>query len=336
MSTRLLSILNRGRRVAAAAAPLLFVAAVSSADTTPRPVARSTGSYHKGTLELQLNRGAAQPLELTVTRTPDNCKGKIDLKLSWDEKKNTATVEMHGKDVLVPYPTVHRTEGVDYFPNQFFKQTKDVVNGRYQLWLVTNGRNLTFYYNPQTLDLMGSELDFATPPNAIPISFPTLRLFPTPFFEPKPNGDLDFKWTFAYDHAVRGDRPDLTEMYVTFPPPNLCGVNPYRIDLSTLRPYVSKPLPAAEAPSFSEYLRGGMLFDITTEPPQYFTEPPTATLIATYSQATVVGGGVPRGWTFDIDASFGNVSPPIRPWPGAGSCTRYTDPVHTKGLNFCQ
>jgi hypothetical protein len=330
-------MLTRLRHAAAGAASLLLVAAVSSADTAPPPRALSTGSYQKGTLEIQLNRGAAQPLELTVTPTPDNCKGHIDLKLNWDEQKNSVTVEMHGKDVLEPYPTVHRTEGVDYFPNKFFKQTKDVVGGRYQLWLVTNGRLLNFYYDPTTLDLLGSELDFPTPPpNAIPISFPTLRLFPTPFFEPKANGDLDFKWTFAYDHAVRGDRPDLTEMYVTFPPPNLCGVNPYRIDLSTLRPYVSKPLPAKDAPSFSEYLRGGMLFDITTEPPQYFMEPPTATLIATYSQATAVGGGVPRGWTFDIDASFGNVNPPIRPWPGAGSCTQYTDPVHTKGLNFCQ
>jgi len=30
-----------------------------------------------------------------------------------------------------------------------------------------------------------------------------------------------------------------------------------------------------------------------------------------------------------------NNGPPIRPWPGAGSCANYYNPLHTKGLNFC-
>ncbi|MCH9683377.1 MAG: hypothetical protein K0V04_18215, partial [Deltaproteobacteria bacterium] len=84
-----------------------------------------------------------------------------------------------------------------------------------------------------------------------------------------------------------------------------------------------------------DYLRGGMLFDVTIEPPQYFQEPPRTTLSATYSGATAVAGGVPRGWTFDIDAAFMNVAPPIRPWSGAGSCEDVYAGVHTLGLDFC-
>ena len=184
---------------------------------------------------------------------------------------------------------------------------------------------------------MGSELDFPTPPpGAIPVPFPTLRLFSSDYFQPKANGDLNYKWTFSYDKVHRGDRPDLSEFFLTFPPPNLCEVNPFRIDQSHLRPYGSDPIPVAEAPSFDEYLRGGLIFDITVEPPVPFTDPPIQTNIGSYSQTTMVGGELPNGFTLDIDAVFGNVAPAVRPWGGAGACNLWTPPFHDMGINFCQ
>jgi hypothetical protein len=187
-----------------------------------------------------------------------------------------------------------------------------------------------------TLDLIGSELDFEEPPpNTIAIAFPTLYLTATSLFQPDENGDVDVSFTWEYDDMIRHDRPDLSHFYATFPPPNLCLANPDRLDLSTLRPYISDPRPAEEARPWSDWLRGGMLFDVTVEPPEYFVEPPRVTFIGTHQGTTAVGGGVPNGWKLDIDAAFMGVAPPIRPWQGAGLCEQTFEPVHDPGIDFC-
>lgn len=323
-----------GGCAAVVCAALLAKAAPSFAHNADDDLPRLKGNYEKGSLRLDLNRGAAVPLELTVIDTPSP-DGSIELKLDWDEEENEVRVRLHGKNVLERYPDVDRVPGVNFLENPWFPEPEDIVDGRYQLWIVTTGRMLTFYYDPTTLDLMGSDLDFETPPAAIPVPFPSLRLFGSPFFQPKPNGDLNFEWTFDYDQVRRGDLPHLSEYYLTFPPPNLCGANPYRVDLSALRPYGSKPLPLSEAPSFSEYLRGGFLFDITVEPAAYFTDRAIQTGIGSYSQSTLVAGAIPKGWTMDIDAAFGNNAPPIRPWAGAGASGLWTPPFHHLDANFC-
>ncbi|MCA9634744.1 MAG: hypothetical protein KC420_01780, partial [Myxococcales bacterium] len=247
-------------------------------------------------------------------------------------------VKLKGKNALEAFPSVDRTVGVNFEPNQFWPDIEDYDNGRYQLWLFSaGGPLLTFYYSGETLDLLGSELDFDLPPaGSIPVAFPTLYGFATPFFQPDGNNDVDFEWTFDYDKSIRGDRADLAHMYVTFPPPNLCLVNPFRLDLSTLRPYISPPVPAAEARPWSDYLRSGLLFDITIETPEYVTEPPRTVAVGTYSGSTAIGGGIPKGWTMDIDAAFMSIAPPIREWGGANECSDYWGGVHTKGINFCQ
>ncbi len=321
--------------VGAATAIGAFAFMVGDVDATGAGGPKAKGTYEKGKLEVELYRGAAQPLELVVIPTPNDCNGHIDLKMEWDEEENEVTVKLKGKNVLEPYPDVDRTVGVDFKPNPWFPEPEDITDGRYQLWIVTNGRALTFYYDPGTLDLMGSELDFpGGPPPGIPVPFPTLRLFPSPFFQPKANGDLDYEWTFPYDQVVRGDLPHLSEYYLTFPPPNLCQVNPFQIHNSHLRPYGSKPLQAAEGPSFAEYLRGGLIFDITVEPPEYFTDRAIQTGVGSYSQTTMIGV-IPNGQTLDIDAVFGNVGPPIRPWSGAGECNLNAQPFHKPDANFC-
>jgi hypothetical protein len=319
----------------AASALAVTIGSLGVAHTGERLPA-SSGTYDHGSIDMPLHRGNVVPFELTVAKTPDNCSGNLRLRIDWNQEANEVRVRLDGQHALTPYPTVHRTEGVEYFPNPFLPEPKDVVNGRNEFWLVTPGPDITFYYDGTTLNLLGSELDFPTPPaGAIPLPLPTLVAVGSPFFEPDDQGNVHFEWKFPYDKVTRGDLPQFGQHYVSFPPPNLCGANPYRFDLSTARIYMSKPVPAAEALPFSDYLRAGLIFDVTIDPPQYYVYPPLTTLIATYSGATVVAGGIPKGWMFDIDAAFMNVAPPIRPWPAAGSCANWFDPMHTKGLNFC-
>lgn len=320
--------------LAASALALSFVSQGSA--ETGEPLPTSGGTYDQGSIDMPLYRGNVVPFELTVAATPDNCSGHLRLRIDWDKGKNQVRIRLDGDHALTPHPTVYRTEGVNYFPNPFLPEPKDVVNGRNEFWLVSPGPDITFYYDGTTLDLLGSQLDFPTPPaNSIPLRLPTLVAVGSPFFQPDDDGDVHFEWDFPYDKVTRGDLTQFGQHYVSFPPPNLCEANPYRFDLSTARIYMSKPVPASQALPFSAYLRAGMIFDTTIDPPQYYVYPPLTTLIATYSGATVVAGAIPKGWTFDIDAAFMNVAPPIRPWPGAGSCANWFDPVHTKGLNFC-
>lgn len=316
-------------------ASALFLGA-SPGHADPPKTAHSAGDYHKGKLELPLIRGVAVPFELTVLATPHNCERQIAMKLSWDEEENWVKVELHGKGVLERYPTFHRTPGVNFVPNAFWPESQNIDNGRYQLWIISPAEEIKFYYSGTTLDLLGSEYDFPVqPPGSLDVSLPTVKVFPLPFMQPEANGDLDFEFTWAYDRTLRGDRPEFAHHMVSFPPPNLCGANPFRFDLSTVRGYISKPLPVAKARPFSDFLRNGFLFDITVEPAQYFTEPPLTTQIATYGNSTLFGGAVPKGYIWDIDASFMNVAPPIKPWESAGKCEDWYRPLHTQNLNFC-
>ncbi|MEZ4450795.1 MAG: hypothetical protein R3B09_15040 [Nannocystaceae bacterium] len=315
--------------------------ALSSSTALAKPMAPySKGDVEKGELGLSLYRGNANPFEITSPVTPNNCGSTMDLVLKWDAEENTLDVHLSGDRSLEPYPNLYRTEGVDFFPNPFHPEAKDVEGGRYQLWLISaSGPLLNFYYDMNTAELLGSELDFEVPPaNAIPVAFPTLYLVPTAFFQPKnAQGDVNYKQTWEYDNMIRGDRADLSHFYITFPPPNLCFANPFRLDLSLLRPYLSDPRPASEARPWSDYLRGGLLFDVTAEPEEYYHEPPRATFFGMYMGTTAVGGGVPNGWKLDIDAAFMGVAPPIRPWHGAGKCEQTFEPMHTlpEPINFC-
>ncbi len=245
------------------------------------------------------------------------------------------TVKLKGQHILPPNPSVHRTEGVNFFPNPFSPEPASFDNGRYQFWIISPAQMITFYYNPVTLDLLGSQFDFATPPPAIPLPVPGIKIIPSPFWEPDSQGNVNFTWTFDYNNVVRGDRPDLAQIYTTFPPTNLCFANPFRYDQTNTRPYVAAPRPASEALSFSEYLRNGLIFDSTIEPPTYYTDPPLLTNTGTYSGATVIGGGVPRNWTIDFNAVFMNNAPPIRPFAGAGTCSNFYSGQHFANINFC-
>lgn len=312
---------------------------LASADHPDGP--HGKGDLDKGELEIELYRGVAVPFELSVVETPGNCEGEIDLKIKWDADDNEVKVRMTSdNNTLEPHPNVDRTFGVDYLPNQFFEEPEDVLNGRYQLWIISAaGPVMNFWYSPETLDLVGGPGEFPDPENPpmglIPVPFPTLYMFSTPMFQPNDDGKVNMNWEFPYDGAHRGDRPEYSYHYVTFPPPNLCGANPFRLDLSHLRPYITAPLPRSEARPWSDYLRGGLLFDVTIEPGEYFMEPPLTSLTATYSGATAVGGSIPRGWQLDIESAFAGLAPPIKQFTGANTCEQYFEGFHDPGINFC-
>jgi len=329
---------DRGKRTHLAATMVgvsaLLLGTTGLADCPAAP--SSWGTYHKGSLTMPLHRGGAVPFETFVPALPSNCQGEMVVQLSWDEQANWVNVQLTGQHVLTPHPSIQRTEGVDFFPNPFSPEPQSFDDGRYQFWIISPAQMITFYYDPTTLDLVGSQFDFTTPPaGAIPVPVPGIKFFPTPFFEPDAEGNVSLDWTFAYDHVVRGDLPAFAHIYTTFPPTNLCLANPYRYDQSTTRPYVSSPQPATDALSFSDYLENGLLFDSTVEPPTYYTYPPVLTNTSTYSGATLIGGGIPRNWAVDFDAVFMNNAPPVRPFAAAGTCEDYFSPQHNPNLNFC-
>lgn len=332
---------RRSRRRRALGLGLLLVGLVTAGSVSfasyynTNDLSFSFGTYDRGHMSVPLYRGVAVPFELTVIATPNDCGGSMKASLTWSEEENWVRVHITGKAALEPHPDVVRTEGVNYFPNPFWPEQKDIHDGRYQFWIITPSEELLYYYDPQTLDLLGSEKDFDTPPPAIPVPIPTLIGVGSPFFEPDADGDVDFTWTFPYDHVVRGDRPDLGHHYFTFPPTNLCEANPYRYDLSTTRGYVSAPQDPSEARTFGDYLAGGLVFDVTVEPPEYPTEPPLTTMVATYSNSTLFGGSVPKGWIMDFDHIFGNLVPAITPWSDRDRCEDWFRPQHTPHINFC-
>lgn len=299
------------------------------------------GNLDAGEMVVPLRRGAVQPFELTVIETPNDCESELTLRIKWSRADNQVYLTLTGPpSSLEAHPRIERTEGVNFEPNPFFPEQKDIADGRYQLWLVsTSGPVEPFFYSSETLDLLGGGRDFpqGPPEGAIPVPFPTLFMFSTPMFQPAHDGSVNLKWTFPYDSAHRGDRPEFSHHTITFPPPNLCGADPNALHLSTLRPYLSEPLPRQQARPWSDYLSGGMLFDVTVEPGVYPEETPMSTLIGSYSGASSVGGSVPPGYTLDIAADFGGVGPGIRPWPGAqgDGCFDHYAPVHTTGLNLC-
>src|SRR5262245_40421544 len=156
-------------------ATAMLLGSTSLADT---PVsAFSTGNFHKGEMHFPLYRGASQQPEVIVPALPGNCERHVDTTVKWNEEQNKVTVRLRGKGVLDPHPTITRTLGVDFFPNPFWPEAKDIVDGVYQFWLVSPAEELTFYYDGTTLDLLGSTYEFPTPPpGAIPVPIPSVKL----------------------------------------------------------------------------------------------------------------------------------------------------------------
>ena len=290
------------------------------------------GTVEKGTLTTELYRGASVPDELLVIETPGDCQNHIDVEIEWSKDLNYVDVHLSGKNALDPHPKVLRDEGEDYFSNEFWPEVEDVHNGRYLLWLIHPIERVEFYYDSGTLDLLGSEYDeFEVPlEGAITVRLPAFVAVPTGFIDVENDGDVDFVHTFEYDGLVRGDQQEFAHTVASFIPHTLCKAHPTDYTQTTTRPYTTAALPASAAKPFSEYLRNGLIFDITVEPKNSTIFPPRSTNIATYSQALTVAGGIPEGWTNDLEAIFANLAPPIRRWEAGETCTNWFKPMRVR------
>lgn len=332
---------RRRRRLRAGAlilgSSLGMLAPALASHKKPNVTPRLEGDFEKGSLETILHRGANVPDEILLIPTPNDCEGHLKMRISWDEEENWVKLELEGKNALFPSPTVDRTEGVDFHANPFWPEPVDFADGRYQLWVIILAEPVTFYYDGTTLDLLGSAYDFASPPpGAIPVQLPVGDVVPTDFIHPDANGNVDFVQWWDYDAMVRGDLPQYSHSPASFIPHNLCKANPWSYAQTSTRPWITLPRPAAEAHSFSDFLRAGMQFDLTVEPPEYFTFPPASvTNVAALSNVTNVSDGVPRGWTLDFEAVFSNLSPPIRPFPEGDDCQPYYKPKRDRDFDLC-
>ena len=330
---------QRGLRALAVSLALsggLIVSSLGVGEATqPTLPAFSLGNTEQGVMSFTLRRGALVPPEFMVYTTPD-CDGELRVQINWNEDRNKVRLRVWGRNAVHPHPNLDRTPGVDYFPNPFFPEPEDITDGRYQLWIIMQGTPATFYYSGQTLDLLGSDFDFPTPPpQSIPIRIPTAYLVPTDFIEPNEHGDIDFVQEWDFDEMVRGDLPEYGHLASTFVPPSLCVANPFRVDLSTLRPYASDPVPADQALTWADFLEGGLMLDFTLEPATYHRYPPLATNVGVLSALPMMGGEIPPGWSTNFKDILGNTAPPIRPFPGRDSCEPYFEPQQIGPTNNC-
>src|SRR5262245_23158986 len=105
------------------------------------------GDVHKGEMHVPMRWSVSTAPETLSIPVPGDCQRTIDMTMKWDEEQDYVRVRLKGKGVLTPHPTVHRTTGVDFFPNAFWPEQKDIDGGRYQFWLVSPAEAFTLYYD---------------------------------------------------------------------------------------------------------------------------------------------------------------------------------------------
>ncbi len=310
------------------------------------------GNDDRGSLYVPLWRGVASAIEDYVPAPQDHdcSRMKGTVFVEWDRRANKVhfTVKFRG---LIPHPEVHRTEGVDWTYNRFHQTPKDFTNAGYRFWTlfgrVNTGHRPTFYYDPQTLQLLGSEYDFPNgPPNGgqvIPVEFPIFPIIPSLIFPAAEDGSAFHEWTTPYDH-VTAEGGAVSFSPNSFVPLDLCQAAPLQPDISQLRPYISDWRPPSEGPSWAEILHAGVLFDTTIDPYDadgpggVFPYPYVYSDVSLMSNAPVTQGGIPNNFLLKIPAVIQNVAPVIRPVPfGNGkSCKAYYNDPHVSAPRYCE
>ena len=311
-----------------------------------------TGDDDHGSLYLPLWRNAVSAIEdyIPAPANGDCSKMKGTLRVDWDRAANTVhfAVKFRG---IIPHPVVHRTEGVDWTFNPFHQTPKDFGNTGYRFWTlfgrINTGPLTTFYYDPATLLLLGSEWDFPNgPPNngaVIPVQFPIFPIIPSKIFLANEDGSAFHEWTVPYDH-VTAEGGAVSFSPNSFIPLDLCEAAPLQPTISQLRPYISDWRPASEGPSWAEILHAGPIFDTTVDPIDFdgpggvFPYPYIYSDASLMSNVAGMQGGVPNNYFFHIPSAIQNVTPPLRPVPGGngvGCFPHYHDP-HVSAPRYCE
>lgn len=304
------------------------------------------GDYDEGSVYTPLWRGASSGIEDFVYAPPGaDCRGlKGTVRVDWSKTKNRVhyLLKLRG---LPPHPEVHRTEGVDWFPDAFHQAPKDIDDGAYRFWTIfTNTRIASLYYDAESLNLIGSEFEFPSgpPPGSIPITLPVAGLFASVRLHPDPSGFIIHEFDLRYDR-VTVEGGTFSVAYDAFPPLNLCQGFPALPSRGQQRPWVSHWQPANAAPSWADVLRAGIAFDTTIDETRtypgfgdYF--PYIHSGVTTLGNAVVVHGGVPNGWRLSIPSLIQQVAPVIRPIEGGNgpACGSYVNDPHIDAPFFCQ
>jgi hypothetical protein len=305
-----------------------------------------TGDYAEGSVYAPLWRGASSGIEDFVFAPPGgDCSGlKGTVRIDWSQAQNRVhyLLKLRG---LPLHPSVHRVEGVTWFPDPFHQAPKDIEDGEYRFWTIfTNTRIAALYYDAQTLDLLGSQFEFPSgpPPGSIPITLPVAGLFATVRMRPDNDGFIIHEYDIRYDR-VTVEGGTFSVAYDAFPPLNLCQGFPPLPTLGQQRPWVSHWQPADAAPTWADVLRSGLAFDTTIDEQQVYPGfgdyfPYIHSGVTFIGNAVVVQGGVANGWRLSIPSLIQQVAPVIRPIEGGNGvgCTSYVNDPHVDAPFFCR
>lgn len=305
------------------------------------------GDDEEGALIAPLYRGAAVAVEDFVYVPPDaDCTdARAVMRIDWSKRHNQVHYQIKFKKVPL-HPSVHRTEGVDFFSNPAHQSPKDFDDGGYRFWTILTAQTTAsakFYYDFATLKYIGSEYDFPSgPPLAIPISIPVFTLFTTQLFFPEPDGSMWKEYTVPYDH-VTVEGGSYSFAYSTFIPLDLCEGNPVQPTLGQLRPWVSPWLPPERGPSWKEVLQGAPAWDTTVDenkpfPETHGYEPYVYSGIPFIGNATAPQGGIPNGWRTHLPSVILSVAPPLRRIEGGNGqgCRSFVVDPHVTAPRFCE
>ncbi len=206
------------------------------------------------------------PGELRIF-TQTMCEGIAGAEVKYNKEANKVILE--GDFVGLPFrPTISFPDTevlADRYPFNEFQET--IENGRWQFWFV--GRILldqsSFYYDTDTLDLIGNEFDLdEVPLGATEVLFPVIQAVCTDFFESDPD-DLTANVAFEFDYDRILDSLGTAGSHFALVPRNFSRPD------DVIGYFTSGGLPLSEAMDFDDILEalnaGNRIFaSITYEP----------------------------------------------------------------------
>lgn len=306
------------------------------------------GDDDQGALIAPLYRGAAVAIEDFVFVPPDHdcTDARATLRVDWDSHKNQVHYQVKYKKVPI-HPSVHRTEGIDFFTNPAHQSPASFDDGGFRFWTILTaptGLTKNFYYDGATLQFVGSEYDFPNgpPATAFPVALPVFTLFGSKLYFANADGTMFHEYTVPYDH-VTAEGGIFSLAYTSFIPLDLCESNQVQPTLGQLRPWASPWQPPSLAASWRDVLHGGAAFDTTVDQNQPFPdtfgfEPYIYSGIAFIGNAVAPQGGVPNGSVVHLSSVILQVAPALRPIAGGNGagCQSFVAEPHVTGPRFCE
>lgn len=299
-----------------------------------------------GALVMPMFRGTAVAIEDYLFTPPDGDCGNVrgTLRIDWNSHANRVRYQIKYKNVPV-HPSVHRTEGVDFYPNPVYAAPKDIEDGAYRMWTVLGALSIfrEFYYDGQTFLFVGSEFDFpgGAPPGTITAHIPVFILLSSKLMHPDEDGSLFHEYSVAYDN-VTNEGGAYTHIEGTYIPLDLCQGNPIQPTLGQLRTWFG-PWMNGPPTSWRDFLKRGPAFHGTVDenlpfPDTFGFAPYGAPSISHMGNEPMFQGGVPPGWRNDLASNIIQVAPGIRPLEGGGNgpgCSSFLVDPHITGPNIC-